>query len=624
MGIRVGARALRAWRERQRPSSIPNTMLTLVTLALATTVASQDLTPPLVVPALPRLLVDHAVDGTVWARGVDFKLALDRRGARFMPRERRAREIHALTLGPAELTLGGVRVPLDRLAEPTLDGTTAAYDRGGVTELWELSPYSVRQSFLLTEPLGEGDLVLRIPLGGALLPVGVDALDGSLLFESPSGGQVTYGHLLAFDRDGRKWSAPSRLDGDSIVLHVPAAFLAHAVYPVVVDPLIATLNYDGGTDDPTDPDCAIDQSSGRLLVVFHDTFASNDSDIIARRFTADGVFLEEVAVDISNEETVDVSVACNEAANQFLMAWTQTGAGLFNTRKIEARTRQATTTGQGPELNLSFNQGNESTPDVGGTTFGASNSPYFVVWSERGTGTGQNIRGRSVTPSGVLGNALWIDVSFGDELLPTITKDNGAPLRWGVAYQDQVSSTQSEVKFAFIENGGTVVDDLPAFFFEGQGNNSRPDVAGDGELFIVVFQQRQATGDSDIGEMVVSAPVGSVLVSFGNLTDEEPGATIARHQVAPAIALVGNGFVYAYQEAPSTSTSAFDVYLASIALTGGLEVVEGHVLASPGSPGFDGGVNLCAFSNGTRAFPVWTKVDSAGDRDVQGALYDHP
>lgn len=601
-----------------------NTMLPLITLALATSLAPQDLRPALVPPTSPRLLVDHAADGTVWARGADYKLALDRAGARFTPRERHARELHHLALGVAELTLGGARVPLDRLAAPTLEGTTVAYDRGGVTELWELAPNGARQSFVLDAPLGEGDLRFALPLGGTLVPVGMDEASGAIRFESPNGGTVEYGNLLAFDAAGRKWRGPSRLVGDTVVLHVPAAFLAHATYPVVIDPLVVTRNYDGGTDDPTDPDSAIDQSSGRLLVAFHDTFASNDSDIVARRFTADGVFLDEIAVDISNEETVDVSVACNEAANQFLLAWTQTGAGLFNTRQIEARTRAATSTAQGPELTLSFGQGNESTPDVGGTTFGASNSPYFVVWSERGIGTGQNIRGRSVTPSGALGNALWIDVTLGDEYVPTITKDNGAPLRWGVAYQNQLSSTESEVRFAFIESAGTVVDDLPAFFFEGQGNNSRPDVAGDGSLFVVVFQHRRPAGDNDIGRLVVSNQPGGIIASFGNLSEEEPGVTLSRHQTSPAIARVGNGFVYAYQEAASTQTSAFDIHLASLTDANGLACVEGHVLASPGSPGFDGSVNLCAFSNGLRAFPVWTRIDAAGDRDVQGALYDHP
>lgn len=572
----------------------------------------------------PRLLVDQSVDGTVWARGVDYKVALSRDGARFIPRERHARSLNALTLGVAEIGVGGARVPIDRLAAPALDGERVTYERGPLTELWELAPHGARQSFVLGAPLGEGDVEVRLALGGDLVPAASRAADGGLVFESPAGGLVSYGDILAFDSAGRAWRGPSRLEGSAIVLRVPGAFLVGAAYPVVIDPLVSTIAYDGGADDPSIPDIAVDQSTGRLLVVFEDTFASSDTDIVARRFTTAGAFLDEVAVDISDEETIDPSVACNEAANQFLTAWIRTGEGLFTTRRVEARTRSATSTSQGAELGLSFGQGNESTPDVGGTTFGASNSPYFVVWSERGIATGQNIRGRSVSPSGVLGNGLTIDGGFGDQLLPTISKDNGAALRWGVAYQKDLLGDESEVHFAGIESAGTVVDDFPDFFFEGFGDNSRPDVAGDGETFVAVFQQRRAQGDHDIGKLIVSYQPGAVVLSFGDVTAVELGATVSRHQTAPAVARVGNGFVCAYQEALTTSTSAFDVFLVPLDDAGSPLPTEGHVLASPSSPGFDGTANICAFSNGTRAFPVWVKVDSAGDRDVNGAFYDHP
>lgn len=186
-------------------------------------------------------------------------------------------------------------------------------------------------------------------------------------------------------------------------------------------------------------------SLARLLVVFEDTFAADDTDIVSHRFTESGTFLEEVAVDISNEETVDPAVANNEATNQFLVVLTQTGAGLFNTRKIEGRTRVANGTAQGSELNISFAQGNESTPDFGGTSVGLSSSPYYVVWSERGIGSSQDIRGRVVNPNGGLGNNQIIDDFPGDQVLPAISKDAGAGGRWCIAYQINVNATTSRV-----------------------------------------------------------------------------------------------------------------------------------------------------------------------------------
>lgn len=154
----------------------------------------------------------------------------------------------------------------------------------------------------------------------------------------------------------------------------------------------------------------------------------------------------------------------------------------------------------------------------------ASSAPYYVLWSERGIGSGQDIRGRVVFPSGSLGNNQIVDNFPGDQVLPA----------------------------------------------------------------------------------------------------REPGATLSRHQVAPAVARVSGGFVYGYQESPSVNSSAHDIFLASVNDQIALGFLEGHVLASTSSPGFDGELSLCSVTGALRCFPVWTRIDSAGDKDVMGALYDHP
>ena len=84
-----------------------------------------------------------------------------------------------------------------------------------------------------------------------------------------------------------------------------------------------------------------------------------------RCFTGEGTFLAEVGVEISNDETVTPAVACYEQANEFYVAWRNTGEGVFNTRRIEGRTLAASTLEKGNKRTLSFGQGDEADPDVG-------------------------------------------------------------------------------------------------------------------------------------------------------------------------------------------------------------------------------------------------------------------
>src|SRR5690606_2462437 len=184
--------------------------------------------------------------------------------------------------------------------------STVVFDRGTLLERYDLALAEVEQSFVIPHRPGPGDLLLRLGGGTDLEYRGRDQ---GLRFEHPGVGDVRYGDVVVIDRRGRRWSFESEFVDGAVELRVPGAVLAAARYPLVIDPVILAVPVDGDGEDDEDPDVAFSTTSNTYLVVYEEVVASNDRDVIARRFDDDGTFLEEVAVDISSADTIDPAVA---------------------------------------------------------------------------------------------------------------------------------------------------------------------------------------------------------------------------------------------------------------------------------------------------------------------------
>lgn len=148
---------------------------------------------------------------------------------------------YTLTLGLAEIGCAGETRPVTRTA-PSAAGARAQYLglRGAGVELSEWyanGPLGLEQGFTLDHPVdcGRREVELKVAVGGTLVPSAVEP--GVVRFRAATGGVVArYSDLHVVDAAGR--TLPARLD--VLEGHVRIRFdAADAVFPVVVDPLVA-------------------------------------------------------------------------------------------------------------------------------------------------------------------------------------------------------------------------------------------------------------------------------------------------------------------------------------------------------------------------------------------------
>lgn len=121
----------------------------------------------------------------------------------------------------------GQRVAVDSAA-PRVSGNSVRYEHPAITEWWHVMPLGFEQGFTLSRrPAGEGELTLEM---SSDRPARVDE-DGL------AWGALRYGKLVVTDARGTVLPSSLRSTGARVFL---AFDDAHAVYPVVVDPLVWT------------------------------------------------------------------------------------------------------------------------------------------------------------------------------------------------------------------------------------------------------------------------------------------------------------------------------------------------------------------------------------------------
>ena len=119
------------------------------------------------------------------------------------------------------------KVAVDTVS-PSVSGNKVRYEHPALTEWWRVMPLGFEQGFTLSRrPVGEGELTLEMVSNR---PARVD--EDELAWES-----LRYGKLVVTDARGTVLPSSLRSQGDRVYL---AFDDAHAVYPVVVDPLVWT------------------------------------------------------------------------------------------------------------------------------------------------------------------------------------------------------------------------------------------------------------------------------------------------------------------------------------------------------------------------------------------------
>ncbi|MEM7202136.1 MAG: integrin alpha [Planctomycetota bacterium] len=239
----------------------------------------------------PTLWHDVDPSGRLWAGALGrYKISFDAAGASFIPFfGSRAPQNYPVQFRLDAATVDGAPARLDAGATPTRHGDMVAFDRGFAVERYAIRPDGVEQSFVIDALPDRGALVLRI---GVESPLTAADAGGSMRFANEHGA-VSYGAAVAFDARGARTDVGRVWRDGAIELRVPAAFVAGAELPLVVDPLIsATPTFVGGaTYGPLEvsaPEVAVD-TNGRSIAVFEWIFSAQDTDILSSLWDESGL-----------------------------------------------------------------------------------------------------------------------------------------------------------------------------------------------------------------------------------------------------------------------------------------------------------------------------------------------
>ncbi|MEZ5976553.1 MAG: hypothetical protein R3E96_17415, partial [Planctomycetota bacterium] len=333
------------------------------------------------------------IGDTWWATGETYKASAGPRGFEYHPfLGSDAPQNYPVSFALVRASFGGEVLPLAANAEVRREADRWVLDRGPVETWYDLEPRAVEQSFALMAAGRTEDLRLELAVSSELDL----SLDSEGLTWSNERGGVHYRKAVVLDGSGRRMHLPIQAAEGRVQLTVPAEFLAHAVDPIIVDPILSTFTvYSNTTYDQHAGDVAYDFSSGRWGYLLLRDFSIGDRDIRMVGIDANGALTGSTWVEISSEFWDEGVVAIDGTSDTFLVVATRRVTG-------GAEVQGRTVHGPSYALSPSFLIGNISgtwtnlAPDVCANLSGPSNCK--VVWERYFSTSGNRaIRAVNVT-----------------------------------------------------------------------------------------------------------------------------------------------------------------------------------------------------------------------------------
>jgi hypothetical protein len=600
-------------------------------LDLGSTLPLQSLRDP------SRVYFDEPGDGSIHARGNSYTGAFDAGGATFTPLfGAEAPRDYPMTFHLDTASIGADAIDVASSASPARDGARISFERGAITELYELTPAGMEQEFVIARPIGHGDLSLRIRVDTDLAVR--DSGDG-LEFANDIGA-VRYSRAEVVDARGTRVAAATTWAAGVVDIHVDGAFLEQAEFPVTVDPLIYSFQITNASTDEFAPDVAFDYQSQRFLVAYLERLSATSYHVWASEFNSNGSpvagSLELIASSSLQQGFVSatsrVHVANNAAAHQFLIVWSQSqGSPLTTSTRIFARPYAASTFALGPAFAVSADDGvTRINPDVGGDTLYPGTSNYLVVWEKADSAAAHAIEAQLVSQSGTLvGAPFTVSIPGYVNSVPSISKSDGQPpiasMAWTIVWQLQFSATDHDIYAAQVGRAGNVIQ--PAFAIDaGTANDTNPAVSslvgGQGTApreYLVTFE-RDMGGRHDIFGALRQ---GIAVVNEQDLTTLEQGTT-AEDNTLSSVDTDGASFAVLCSQAFG---AAHNVYFARFTPVGAHLEVQGEYEIAPldGSESFRSRISSTYSGGGSdyRFFAVReSRASSTANHVVWGLVND--
>jgi hypothetical protein len=587
-------------------------------------------------PRVPhdQLYFSDQEDGSPQVHGRTFKAEFTPGGATYIPFcGSAAPQNHPLTFRIDSIRAGNEPVGFSDSVVATRDGQTVSYARGSVTESYALGVDSVEQKFVFSSLPANGDLELRLGVTSDMTA----SFDGAALLFSSADGTVRYGAATVLDASGSSAPVQTELDGGAIVLRVPASFLATAVFPVTIDPVISTfsVSWQGLAYDDFAPSIAWDESYQIYCIVFEEVFSATDHDVI---FTFEDAAGNPVWAGYTDTGLSDYwanpDVANNNQYDNFFVV-AEVGLPGGGARAIHGRTLDANTAALGADVLVSTTDvgGEKINATIGGDPFGSGTVNYAVAWQRIfSAGFDDDIHYRYVTPAGVLVGAGTGMIDNSGSTLdrhPRISKSCGGGGVHHVVWQREVSPTNHDVYAAELDYQGNITIGSTAVV-NGGGSETAPaastrlDASGQ---WLLVWEYDYIS-DRDIYASLMTGVTASPAIdlSYVESSYRYGTGTYLQDQRHPAADSDGARFAVAYSESYASSATDYDMYVSTLDVINGLlELSEFHrnIAFSTTHEDYPRMCSTAGAGGGSwRTATVWSDTGGANQGDVEAALYD--
>jgi len=486
-----------------------------------------------------------------------------------------------------------------------------------VVEHFEAKAEGVAVSWILSKPLRSGtpegaNLVVEAELAG--LDYAGQTESGYHFADTNGTARLIVGNAKVVDAGGQSWDVETQERANHLTVTVPAAVLAHANYPLAIDPVIGP---EFGIDNPV----LIPSGPGRFEV--SPAIASNGRDYLAvwrqssqypagsgtaiygARVSSAGFVLDPQGLSINppalnNYQKPSVRVASSGA--DYLVVWQAAQFEQVSNHIYGARVSSAGTVLDTNAMVISRATGTQTAPAVAGNAAG-----YLVVWQDSRSGV-SNIYGAQITTAGSVLQTNGIPISLGQntKIAPAIAATAGGYL---LVWQDSrnfPTNASHDIYGARVSNSGVVPDTNGFPIRLGKGSFSPAVVANANDYFAVWDESGPPT--TIHGARITSA--GVVLD-----TNSIPLNTTVTCALAPAVAANGSDYLVVWQDSSRPGfTGPTNIYATRV--TGAGVVLDTNSIAIGHSP--TNAVSPAVAANGTNYLVLWQDARSFSG-DIYGA-----
>ena len=576
---------------------------------------------------------DQPGDGSVWTMGRVYKAQFSAGGASYIPNfGPKAPQNYPLTFQVTDAAVGGAAIDLVAGASASRVGDAVQYERGGLTELYQIRAEAVEQEFVFRTLPASGELVVHLSVASELAAS-----------ESPEGfrfsndlGYVSYGRAVAIDAAGHHIDAQTTLAGNTIEIRVPAAFVSDAVLPLTIDPVITTFSINTSTSLDFSPDVAYDVTTARYLVCWEREYSSTDHDVWAEQYNTAGTLVASSGdyIDFTGDFWATPRVANNNIGDNYLVV---ARVGTASPRVIKGRTRDDNSTTMGAQFTISNTPAYDCiSPDVGGDPVTTGPTYYLVVWRRVFiSGTDDDVHGQLVTSGGALsGTTIFIDNSSSTvDTDPNVSKSDGlepfGTQEWTVTWTREFTpGVDYDIWGSQVHWDGTITHPTYQIDFSGAYDyNSNPSTVIDGASgerdYMVVYQRFDSgSSDRDIHGAIYN---GTTYVDDANLSALDTNT--GQQQINPTVDSDGCNYAVAYSEQFGTSTFDYDMYVSTFTRVGSnIHCSEAHELLDFSSTQ-DNAPQIAArhgsLGSTSQSMVVWQNEFTGGtDYNITGGIYE--